>query len=127
MNQSDSKNAYGLTDAGKRASEIVTMHAIAGSAGKWVALRLIDGGSDNVLYDTRADAIRHQFYEEYCAYVMVQPCGMTAREGSEWLALNRSLYDAGWHLADPDHAAINPVRQEDAQSKMRQLAANKVR
>jgi hypothetical protein len=120
-------NAYGLTDAGKRASEIVTMHAIAGSAGKWVALRLIDGGSDNAVYDTRADAIRHQFYEEYCAYVMVQPCGMTAREASEWLKFNRSLYDAGWHLADPDHASIDPVRVEDAQSKMRRLQAAKVR
>jgi hypothetical protein len=123
----DSANAYGLTDAGKRASEIVTMHAIAGGAGKWVALRLSDGGSDNVLYDSRTDAIRHQFYEEYCAYVMVAPGGMSSREGTEWLAFNRSLYDAGWHLADPDHANINPVRLEDAKSKMRQLAANKSR
>lgn len=118
-------NAFGISDAGKRASEIVTMHAIAGGAGKWAALRLHDGGSDNVLYDSRTDAIRHQYSEEYCAYVMVAPGGMTAREGTEWLSFNRALYDAGWHLADPDHAVIDPVRLEDAQSKMRQLQAAK--
>jgi len=117
------ENAFGISDAGKRAADIVTMHAIAGSAGKWAALRLADGGSDGVLYDTRSDAISHQLWEEYCAYVMIPPGGMTAREGTEWLNFNRSLYDAGWHLADPDHAVINPVRQEDANRKMRQLKA----
>jgi hypothetical protein len=120
-------NAFGLIDAGKRASDIVTMHVLCGGVGKWVALRLNDGGSDNVLYDTRAEAIRHQFYEEYCAYVCIPPCGMNPKDATEWLAFNRQLYDAGWHLADPDRANITPVRIEDAQRKSRQLAANKSR
>lgn len=119
--------AFGLIDAGKRASDTITMHVLCGGVGKWVALRLIDGGSDNVLYDTRADAIRHQLYEEYCAYVCIPPSGMSQQDATEWLAFNRQLYDAGWHLSDPDHTPIMPNRIEDAQRKSRQLAANKVR
>lgn len=116
-----------LVDPAKRCSSIVTMHAIAGGAGRWCAIRLSDGGSDNVLYDTRADAIKHQLYEEYCCYVCVQPGGMTVNDAREWMTFNRALYDAGWHLADPGRAAITPVRMEDAEEKLRRLQGNKVR
>jgi hypothetical protein len=121
-------NAYGIVDAAKRCSDIVNLHALVHSSWmKWVAIRLNDGGSDGVLYDTRADAIRHQYYEEYCAYVCIPPSGMTQSDAREWLSFNRALYDAGWHLADPEQANISPVRMEDAQRKLAQLRKNKVR
>lgn len=121
----DAGNAYGISDAAKRASETITMHAIAGGRGKFVAIRLADGGSDNVLYDTRDDAIKHQLFEEYCCYVFVPPCGMTVKEAEAYLQLNRDLYDAGWHMCDP--ALINPVRIEDARKKAARLKNHKVR
>jgi hypothetical protein len=101
------------------------MHAIAGSYGKWAAIRLSDGGSDNVVYDSREDAINHQLHEELCCYVFIPFTGMTPKEAEAFMELNRALYDAGWHMTDP--ALINPVRAEDHQRKIRQLKRSKVR
>ena len=50
------------SDAAKRCSDIITLAAIAGSAGRFMAIRLADGGSDRDLYDSRDDAIRHQLH-----------------------------------------------------------------
>lgn len=108
-----------VSDAAMRCSDIITMHSILGNVGKFAAIRLADGKSDSVAYDTREDAIRHQPYEEYCCYVFIPPGGMSYEDAQEWLDLNRQLYDAGWHMTDP--ALITPVRKEDALAKARQL------
>jgi hypothetical protein len=98
-------------------SDEVNMHVQVlgeGASGKWVAIRLEDGGSDHQLYDTRRDAIRHQRYERECCYVCVPPFGtmMGVREAESFLVLHRSMYQAGYRLEDPaDPAPIHPLIQ----------------
>jgi len=111
-------NAYGFSDAAKRLSDTVNMHAIAGSWGKWIAVRLSDGGTDGVLYDSRADAIRHQLHEKLCAYVLVPIDGMTLRAAESYMRFVRQAYDAGFRLADPggpDH--IPALTREHARNQ----------
>lgn len=102
-------------DAAKRCSEAVNSQlTFKGTAaiGKWVAIRLSDGGSDNVLYDTKADAVRHQLHENLCAYVCITPDGMSVESALSYMRTNRKLYDKGMRLADPDKMVHLPNRRE---------------
>lgn len=92
-------------DAARRCADAVNLHVVAdpfGAVGKWVAIALADGSSDGVLYDTKADAIRHQADEFHCAYVCIPPGGMPIPDAAVYLRTMRQLYDAGYRLADPD-------------------------
>lgn len=98
------------TDAGTRLSDTWNMHAAAGSFNRWFAARLSDGGSDGVIYDTRADAVRHQLWPEYCAYAQVRAYPMSADEGDAFLTFHRMAYDAGLRVTDPEvPSAIIPL------------------
>lgn len=91
-------------DFAKRAFDIMNLHFIGkgeGSWGKWVALRLSDGGSDNVLYDDRESAIRFQLHPTQCCYLMIPPTGFSFEEIKRFLELSRSLYDKGARI--PSH------------------------
>ena len=93
------------SDAARRASDIVALHLAADrerAIGSWVALRLSDGGSDNVLYDSKAAAVRHQLHEFQCCYVKIPPTGFPPTHAEIFLRVHRQLYDAGFRLADPD-------------------------
>ena len=95
----------GHLDSSKRCADFVNLHWAAlgfGSVGKWVAIRLRDGSSDGVLYDTKRDAVRHQFDEFLCAYVRLIGMQMTVCEAEIFLETHRRLYDRGFRLADPD-------------------------
>lgn len=100
-----------VTDAGRRLSEAVNIALLGqgpGAAGRWVAARLIDGVSDGVLYDTKQDAVRHQLHEQLCCYVMITPDGMSPKDATRYLQINRQLYDAGMRLSDPaQHTTIS--------------------
>lgn len=93
------------SDAARRCSDIVNLHlagaGIDGAAGKWVAIRMSDGGSDNVLYDDKASAVRHQLHEQFCCYLVIPPTGMTAKQAENFLKFNRALYDNGMRIIDP--------------------------
>ena len=92
------------SDEARRCAEAVNLHVSVdpiGSIGRWVAVRLSDGRSDGNLYDTKADAVRHQLYETQCAYVCVPPGGMPVADAQVYLRAMRQLYDAGYRLADP--------------------------
>jgi hypothetical protein len=89
-------------DIGRRASDIIHLHILAGRVGEWVALRLIDGSSDGQTYPDRATAIRHQVHEQLCCYMRVTPDGIRPVDAYRFIELNRALYDAGFRLADPD-------------------------
>lgn len=91
-----------ISDVGLRAAAVISLHVHAGSIGKWAALRLSDGGSDGIPYDSRSEAINHQLYEQFCCYVKVPPDGMTPDDAYRYIELHRALYDAGYRLADPD-------------------------
>jgi hypothetical protein len=91
-------------------TDAMNLAAVAGDGGKWLAVRLSDGGTDGVAYDTRREAIRHQLHETLCAYVRAYE--ITAREAETVLAYHRAVYDAGYRLPDPDDEPRAPLLDE---------------
>lgn len=103
----DPEKAQADLDAAQRMSDQISLHLVAqhdswDAVGKWVAIRLSDGGSDGSLYDTRDDAIRHQLHEFQCCYVKIPPQGMPAKDALRYLQINRKLYDNGFRMTDPE-------------------------
>lgn len=93
------------SDAAHRAADIINTHLMAdpaGNVGRWVAIRLSDGGSDSTTYATRPDAIRHQLHESQCTYVIIPPTGATAKSMEVVIKYARMVYDAGHRMPDPD-------------------------
>lgn len=101
-----------LSEAAKRMSSEVTMHAVLGNYGKWAAFALADGSSDHVAYDTRSDAISHQHHnEDRYTFILIPPAGMTLGEGMQVLTFWRLMRDAGYRATDPQLAM--PLTKED--------------
>lgn len=74
--------------AAERLKDAVNMHLAAqgaGAHGRYIAARLSDGRSDGSLYDSRADAARHQVDDPWCFYVKVNIGGMQTTEA--WVVL----------------------------------------
>lgn len=114
-----------ITDRGRRLSEAVTLAGLAGGRGKWIAARLSDGRTDGNVYDTRADAIRHQLHETQCAYVMVPPDGaMPEADATAFLEVNEKAYDAGYRLSDPSGAA--PMLTSDQMPEISRAARRRM-
>lgn len=118
------------SDAAKRASDIVNsaLTFIQGAAGRYLAIRLSDGGWDGTVYDTKRDAVRHQLDEFLCAYVRIPPPGTSPQQMQAYLDYCRALYDAGFRLPDPDDRnggrdMVLPLQREDLRAQMRRLAA----
>jgi hypothetical protein len=102
-----------VPDDARRAADIINMHIMLKKCG-WVAIRLSDGGSDGVVYDVRADAIRHQLHENQCAYFLLPEIPVTPWECDVMLRYNRQLYDNGVRMGDPDAPTpIVPIRTEN--------------
>lgn len=104
-------------DAAKRAYDVVRGLATAWDwdtrvrQSPFVALRLSDGGSDGVLYDSKRDAVRHQLHETTCAYFCFRgaPNGFASYlDAAIYLAWNRAAYDSGFRLPDPDDVHGGP-------------------
>lgn len=115
-----------VSDAAKRCSNTVQLQVALGNFGKYVAIRLSDGGSDDVLYDTRIDAIRHQLHERQCAYIKIPPTGMPPEHAERYLAIYRGLYDRGIYFDDPrGQDVITPINLEQLNAAYRQLKAGK--
>ena len=97
-----------VMDAGQRASDIANVWLVGLGHGavrdKWLAFKLADGSSDNVLYDSKRDAVRHQHDEKLCAYFSFRNCagGTNPREMAIFIQFTRDAYDAGFRLPDPD-------------------------
>lgn len=113
------------SDRARRGSEAVTL-AMLGTGreavGKWMALKLSDGGSDNKLYDTKGDARRHQLHPQQCAYVMIPPDGMSPRQAENYLRFVESLYDAGADISDPERQVQMPSTMPTARGLIRAIA-----
>lgn len=112
------------SDEAKRASDIINAYysyvPLDRLLRSWVAIRLSDGGSDGVLYDSKRDAVRHQSDEFLCAYICLKNCpnGISKLEAERFLAFTRSAYEAGFRLPDPDDITggrdvFMPVSQYD--------------
>ena len=93
------------TDAAKRLAEAVNLHVNALSAegsGRerpgYVAIRLLDGkpaDESNPLYDSRADATRHNTFSPAVCYVKVGRDTMPTSEALIVLQMNRMAYKRG--------------------------------
>lgn len=106
-------------DAGQHCADAVKLALDTGGLNKWIAVRLSDGKSDGAVYDTKADAIKHQLHEFQCAYIKIPPGGMTKRDAIQYLGVHRKLYDKGARLADPDKSVVLPYTMEDYSMFMR--------
>jgi hypothetical protein len=92
------------SDAAKRVSDTYLMHRSAdpyGCIGKWIACALQDGSSDNTLYDSKQDAIRHQHHNEnWYTFIQIVPSMMTECEAEVMLKVARMIYDKGGRMSD---------------------------
>lgn len=104
--------AFGHSDAAKRVSDTWNLHRIGApydSVGKWFAVRMDDGTSDNVLYDNKQDAVRHQHHDEqFYAFLCVKPFTLDYCTAEVYLVGARKLHDAGLRMTDPAHASGGP-------------------
>lgn len=87
----------GFSDAAKRASDVINMHLVAddGNRGRWVAIRLSDGGSDGTTYADLAPCVNAQLHYRQCMYLIIPAGGMQPAEADVMLGYHRRVYDAG--------------------------------
>lgn len=107
-------------NAAHRMADVIALHQTVLStdelvAGRYVAIRLSDGGSDNTAYTSRAEAATYQRHEaSRCGYyrIPIPPNRMSAHECDVLLWYVRGCYDAG-SRQDPAHQLILPTRIEE--------------
>lgn len=86
-----------------------------------------DGGSDGGVYDSRAEAVRHQLHEQLCAYVQIPPGGMAPGEADVFLGYHRQLYDAGFRLPDPEfRMPLMPLTAGDRRAQIHVLSKGRL-
>jgi hypothetical protein len=112
------------SDAAKRVSDTYRLHRLAdhfGSIGKWFAASLATGQGDNVLYDSKDDAVSHQHHnEEYFAFVQIVPSDMTVCDAETYLKVQKRLREKGIRVTDPKEM-IPRLSREDMGSQMRSI------
>jgi hypothetical protein len=123
-------------DAAKRLSGIVNsmvvLHPTDVVINSWIAVSLADGGTDGVLYDSRANAVKHQIHETQCAYLSLRaaPAGMGVQEAYVYIKFHRDAYNAGYRLTDPEkeyggYDLQMPIAIEDVRTQVRRLHRNR--
>lgn len=95
--------------AAKHLADAVNLHVSAVLAGGtrtrpgYVVIRLVDGKSpDGVLYDSRADAVRHNKYDPAACYIRVGRDTMPFKEALIVLQMHRRAYKAGVVFAEEE-------------------------
>lgn len=94
-----------------------------------LTIRLSDGSTDGVLYDTKQDAVRHVPDERWFAFFSFRsaPNGFaTPKDAAIFLAFHRAAYSAGFRLPDPDARTggpdlIMPTPQEHVLDQLTRL------
>lgn len=120
------------SDAAKRVSDTYNLHRIAdhyGNIGYWIACSLADGTSDNTLYQSKQDAIRHQHHNEnYYTFIQIVLSTMTPCIGEVTLKVARMAYNKGWRMTDgmSRHDLIKRLGWEDQLALSRGIATNVV-
>lgn len=106
---------YRNFDAAKRMADCISLHQTVLSrdeifAGRYVAIRLSDGGSDGVAYESRSQAIEYQRHNaSRHAYFRIPFEKMSVQACDSILWYVRATYDSGYR-ADPAHQLIIPER-----------------
>jgi hypothetical protein len=94
----------GHSDAAMRICDVYMMHRtvdLYGCIGKWIACRLQDGSSDNMLYDSKPTAIRFQKGQEnWYTFIRITPAQITPCEAEVMLKMARMFYDKGARTTD---------------------------
>jgi hypothetical protein len=109
---------YRNLDAAKRMRDTIATHQAVLSrdelfAGRYVAIRISDGGSDGVAYDSRSDAVEHQRHDAARhGYWRIPIERWDAETCDTLLWYVRAAYDSG-QRQDPAHQLIVPTRVED--------------
>ena len=95
------------TDAAKRMADTINLKIISHTwdelVNGYMAFKLADGTSDNVLYDSHAVAARHTD-ETQCGYFCFRSGmgGVNAKDCQILLNVWRAAHDAGIPMAEPD-------------------------
>jgi hypothetical protein len=105
-------------DAAKRMADAIELHQRVLTkdellAGRYIAVRLADGGSDGVAYESRSAAVEHNRNNpSRCGYFRIpfERWGPKTCDVLLWYV--RSAYDNGVR-EDPAHALIIPLSTED--------------
>lgn len=109
-------------------NSLVICHPIDTLIHSWIAVKLADGSYDGTLYDTRRDAVRHQQYEQQCAYINLGPVmgGMEIQAAYAILKFTRDAYAANMTFIDPEHPTGGmdigmPVAMEDVRTHIHRM------
>lgn len=108
-----------VTDAARRMAGEINVRVVCTPWDQlirsWMAFRLSDGSSDGTLYDTRADAVRHQLHETLCAYFCMRQAqnGVRPKDCQLFLDVHRQIYDAGGRMADAPQDILISTRGYD--------------
>jgi hypothetical protein len=120
----------GHSDEAKRISDATTLQWVAGkwdTVGRFMSFKLEDGRSDNTLYDSYRDAVRHAGHNEMLyMFVKLHPGGMNVCEAEAMLKFNRQAHSNGFRMPDPDHregghTLIPRIGMEKVQAQVRAL------
>lgn len=81
----------GHSDAAKNMSDHYNLHKSVGAiTGHWLAFALQDGGHDGTVYESKAEAVRHQHHAEWwCAFIRIGPSYMSVCEAESQLMWQR--------------------------------------
>lgn len=105
-------------DAAHRMADTIRLHQTMLTtdeliAGRYIAVRLVDGGSDGTAYTSRAEAATYQRHNaSRCGYYRIPLHPMGAKVCDVLLWYVRRCYDAG-SRQDPAHQIIIPTRDEE--------------
>jgi hypothetical protein len=119
--------SMGHSDAAKRMADTYNLHRIGlgiGAVGKWFAARLSDGTTDDVLYDSKSDCVRHQHHDELMfTYVKIAPSSMNVCDAEILLRTARTLHEKGIRIADPDHkhGGMDVIKRSMVEDQFAQL------
>ena len=106
----------------------MTLHTLAGSAGKWASFRMSDGREvqANTAYDSHYDALRHARWDrDTTVYLEITPDGVPPHEAQGALDFARTLHDAGFRIPAPDFSydPTRPLLRADRVRTIRHLAS----
>jgi hypothetical protein len=90
--------------AAKRMADAMTLHAIAGNAGRWASFYIGTGHEviRHTAYASRIEAVRFAKWDrDRVAYLEIVPGGMQPKEAGAYLQWARFLHSQGWRLPDP--------------------------
>jgi hypothetical protein len=114
-----------LIDAGKRIADTYIMHRLAdpiGNLGKFMAVRLQDGTSDNTLYPSMQvarEVIGRRDDEDRWLYIQIVPSQLPARDAAILLRGARKMYTAGIRQRAMDGRVMIPrLAREDHISQL---------